>query len=231
MVSCLSLNAQKNEVFQPDHDDLPYYLGISMGYGINNLNFQRNAFFTGTMADVANQLTASNSGNALLGLTGTLKLTDHFLLRANPMLLIGGSKSFKFHVNSDNDYISLPSNIISLPLALKMQSDRYNAFGYRAMMRHYVFVGGKADFDLSSTKEVLSDYKVLPYKALLNGNDFGYEFGLGLSFYLRYVTISPEIKFSYGLTNLKNSTPTEHLLDHVNKVNANFVYFTIQIEN
>ena len=69
------------------------------------------------------------------------------------------------------------------------------------------------------------------YKALLNGTDLGYEFGLGLSFYLRYVTISPEIKFSYGRSNLKNPNTTELLLNNVNKVNANFVYFTIHLEN
>jgi len=49
--------------------------------------------------------------------------------------------------------------------------------------------------------------------------------------YLRYVTISPEIKFSYGLSNLKNPNTTELLLNNVNKVNANFVYFTIHLEN
>jgi hypothetical protein len=99
-------------------------------------------------------------------------------------------------------------------------------------MRHYVFGGGKADFDLSSSK-VSNSINGAPYKALLNGTDLGYEFGLGLSFYLKYVTISPELKFSYGLTNLKNNTGTgtESLLNNVNKINANFIYFTIHLEN
>jgi hypothetical protein len=230
MISSLSLNAQKNEVFQPNHDEMPYYLGISIGLGVNHLNSERNIFFNTTAANFANQLNLTNSKNINLGLTGTLKLSEHFLLRANPMLLIGGSKSFGFMVNSVTDTIDIPSTIITLPLALKMQSNRYNAFGYKSIMRHYVFGGGKADFDLSSSKQVNS-YKGVPYKALLNGTDLGYEFGLGLSFYLRYVTISPEIKFSYGLTNLKNNKTTEALLNNINKVNANFIYFTIHLEN
>jgi hypothetical protein len=61
--------------------------------------------------------------------------------------------------------------------------------------------------------------------------DLGYEFGLGLSFYLRYVTISPEIKFSYGLVNLKNNATPEALMNNIDKINANFIYFTIHLEN
>lgn len=148
------------------------------------------------------------------------------------MLGIGGSKRLGFTVNTIPDSIDIPSTIITLPIALKMQSDRYNALGYKSIMRHYIFAGGKADFDLSSSK-VSNSYSGKPYKALLNGTDLGYEFGLGLSFYLRYVTISPEIKFSYGLTNLKNTsaTGTEALLNNVNKINAQFIYFTIHLEN
>ena len=45
LLANVSVNAQKNEVFQPDHDDMPYYLGISLGYGMNSLNFERSVYF------------------------------------------------------------------------------------------------------------------------------------------------------------------------------------------
>ena len=226
ILTSLSLIAQKGETFQPDHDDLPYYLGISIGLGFNQLNFERNSYFNNVSTNIANQINSSRGRNLNLGLTGTLKLSKHFLLRGNPMLLIGGSKNILFQKNSlATDTLEIPSTIITLPLALKMQSDRYDAFGYRDLMRHYVFGGGKADFDLSSSKDFGG------YKALLNGADLGYEFGVGLSVYLRYVTISPEIKFSYGLSNLKNMRNGEALLNNVDKINANFIYFTIHLEN
>jgi hypothetical protein len=237
LLANLSVNAQKNEVFQPDHDDMPYYFGISLGYGMNSLNFERSAYFNNQTPNITNKIISKNRGNLNLGLSGTLKLTNHLLLRANPTLLIGGSKNVSFSAPSIlyvdvADSIDIPSTIITLPIALKLQSDRYTAFGYKSIMRHYVFGGGKADFDLSSSK-VSNSINGTPYKALLNGNDLGYEFGLGLSFYLRYVTISPEIKFSYGLTNLKNTSATagESLFNNVNKINANFIYFTIHLEN
>ena len=96
LLANVSVNAQKNEVFQPDHDDMPYYLGISLGYGVNNLNFARSTYFNNQTAGIANKITTSNSGYLNLGLSGTLKLSNHLLLRANPMLLIGGSKKIGF---------------------------------------------------------------------------------------------------------------------------------------
>jgi hypothetical protein len=52
--------------------------------------------------------------------------------------------------------------------------------------------------------------------------------GLGVSFYLRYATISPEVKFSYGLRNLNKG---DALLSSIRDISSNFVYFTIHIEN
>ena len=76
IISSLSVNAQKNEVFQPEHDDMPYYLGISLGYGLNSLNFERSAIFNNQTPDIANKIISSNKGNLSLGLSGTLKLTN-----------------------------------------------------------------------------------------------------------------------------------------------------------
>ena len=84
-IANLSVKAQKNEVFQPDHDDMPYYLGISLGFSLNKLNFERSSFFNTPKPDYANKIISSNRGSLNLGLSGTLKLTNHLLLRANPM--------------------------------------------------------------------------------------------------------------------------------------------------
>ena len=41
----LSVLAQKDEVFQPDHDDLRYYLGMSIGMSNSFMNFKRGVHF------------------------------------------------------------------------------------------------------------------------------------------------------------------------------------------
>jgi hypothetical protein len=241
--------AQRDEVFQPDHDDLPYYFGMSIGLSNNYLAFNRANRFLATVNPSSlvnpNSITEINPINNLyynLGLVGTLRLTKHVLLRANPTLLIIGTKNvIDFKVNATpnlSQKLNVSSSIIHLPLAFKFQSDRYNGFRYNNLMRHYLLVGGKFDFDLASNKAgkvttASNGISVLPinYPSVLKGTDFGAEIGVGLSFYLRYATISPEVKFSYGLKNLNQLSTTYPLMNTLDKVSSNFVYFTIHIEN
>ena len=252
-ILCLCISsaaiAQSDEVFQPDHDDLPYYFGMSIGFSNNYLAFNRaNRFLaavspTGTVDP--NSIIEINPINNLyynLGLVGTLKLTKHILLRANPTLLIVGTKNvINFKVKSTpnlSQKLNVSSSIIHLPVAFKFQSDRYNGFRYNNIMRHYLLLGGKFDFDLASNKAgkvttPSTGVSVLPnsYPSVLKGTDLGAEIGVGVSFYLRYATISPEVKFSYGLKDLHQLNSTYPLMNNLDKVSSNFVYFTIHIEN
>jgi hypothetical protein len=241
--------AQSDEVFQPDHDELPYYFGMSIGFSNNYLAFNRANRFLATISPTSivdpNSITEINAINNLyfnMGLLGTLRLTKHVLLRANPTLLIIGTKNVvNFTTKATPNLIqklNVSSSIIHLPLAFKFQSDRYNGFRYTNLMRHYILVGGKVDFDLASNKasKVITPStgnSPLPvtYPSVLKGTDMGAEIGVGLSFYLRYATISPEVKFSYGLKDLNQLNATYPLMNTLDKVSSNFVYFTIHIEN
>ena len=241
--------AQSGEVFRPDHDELPYYFGMSIGFSNNYLAFNRANRFLATIPTNRivdpNSITEINAINNLyfnMGLVGTLRLTKHVLLRANPTLLIIGTKNvvnFKVKATPNlSQQLNVSSSIIHLPLAFKFQSDRYNGFRYTNLMRHYILVGGKADFDLASNKasKVMTPstgVSVLPntYPSVLKGTDVGAEIGVGLSFYLRYATISPEVKFSYGLKDLNQLNSSYPLMNTLDKVSSNFVYFTILIEN
>jgi hypothetical protein len=241
--------AQRDEVFQPDHDDLPYYFGMSIGFSNNYLAFNRANRFLASVSPSSTvdpySIVEINPINNLyynLGLVGTLRLTKHVLLRANPTLLIIGTKNvidFKIKQTPTlSQKLNVSSSIIHLPVAFKFQSDRYNGFRYANLMRHYLLVGGKFDFDLASNKAgkittPSTGISVLPntYPSVLSGTDMGAEIGVGLSFYLRYATISPEVKFSYGLKDLHRLNSTYPLMNNLDKATSNFVYFTIHIEN
>jgi len=239
--------AQRDEVFQPNHDDLPYYFGMSIGFSNNYLAFNRANRFLATVSPTSSgdphSIVEINPINNLyynLGLVGTLRLTKHILLRANPTLLIIGTKNvidFKIkQTPTISQKLNVSSSIIHLPVAFKFQSDRYNGFRYANLMRHYLLVGGKFDFDLASNKagKISSPTGATvtgPYPSVLSGTDMGAEIGVGLSFYLRYATISPEVKLSYGLKDLHQLNSTYPLMNNLDKVTSNFVYFTIHIEN
>ena len=105
-------------------------------------------------------------------------------------------------------------------------------------MRHYLLVGGKFDFDLASNKagKIMTPSRGISilqntYPSVLDGTDFGAEIGVGLSFYMKYATISPEVKFSYGLKDLHQLNANSPLINTLDKVTSNFIYFTIHIEN
>ncbi len=248
---CLSSAAiaQRDEVFQPNHDELPYYFGMSIGLSNNYLAFNRANRFLSTASSTGTgdpySIIEVNPIHNLyynLGLVGTLRLTKHLLLRANPTLLIVGTKNvIDFKIRSTptlTQKLNVSSSIIHLPIAFKFQSDRYNGFRHANLMRHYLLVGGKFDFDLASNKAgkiatPSTGVSVLTttYPSVLKGTDMGAEIGVGLSFYLRYATISPEVKLSYGLKDLHQLNASYPLMNTLDKVTSNFVYFTIHIEN
>jgi hypothetical protein len=229
--------SQTDEVFQPNHDDLPYYLGMSMGMSNSFLSFKRGSSFLDNSSGKVSLIQPTQTFYLNLGLTGTLKLREHILLRANPTLLISGSReAFTFtNINYSDKSYTIPSVIVDLPIAFKIQSDRYNAFRFTDIMRHYVLAGVKLGMDLGSEKSASVGRTTTAN--LLRGTDFAYELGFGVSYYLRYATISPEIKFSYGFRDLNKSsattppTSTNLSLSNIDKITSNFVYFTLHIEN
>jgi len=239
LLLCISFAsvAQRGEVYQPFHDEKPFYGGYSIGLNNSYLNFNRNIAFTAPATSAVSSINTVNNLALNLGLSGTLRLSKHTLLRLNPTILIIGSKNLYTYTKESTPTEKLTMNkasaIMNIPLALKVESDRYNAFHFTDIMRHYVFIGGKIDYDIiGSEKSVIISNSISgssrsPYNNKLNGVDYGYEMGLGVSFYLPYATISPEVKFSYGVRNLNKG---DALLSSIRDITSNFVYFTIHVE-
>ena len=246
-ILCLCISsaalAQRDEVFRPNHDELPYYFGISFGLVSHYTSYNFDGRFLSSSASLQDpksiiQISPMNTTFFNLGLIGTKKIGNNIYVRVNPNFLISGNKSFRFNIKATKDSsqtFRTASTIIQLPIAIKFQSDRYNGFRFNDFMRHYLIVGGKFDFDLASGGpgkiSPRGAFTSIDYQSSLKGTDFGAEIGVGLSFYLRYATISPEVKFSYGFRDLKKVSNSIPLLSNLDNVSANFVYFTIHIEN
>jgi hypothetical protein len=231
--SSFAAYSQSDEVYRPYNDEKPLYLGLNFGLVNGYMNFERGSNFLLAPNGQANYIAPIFKSLFVMGLSETLRLNSHFLLRANQNILITGSKDiFKFKTPNvpGISTMNATSAILNLPIVLKLESDRYNFFKKPDFMRHYVFAGLKLDLDVSPTREFkgtdATGYKI-PYNNLINRVDYGYEFGLGLSFYFPYATVSPEIKFSYGLRDMRDSNI---LLKSIDKLTSNFVYFTIHVE-
>lgn len=215
----------QKEQFRADHDDWPYYFGLSISYNTSTLHPSKDSEFIQNDSVLA--VEPGSSGGIALGLVGTLQLNNRISFRANPQLIIGGAKYFTYllkYPTLDEKVIekkTLPSTIVSFPFQVKFNSDRINNF------RVFVFGGVKYDFDLASNSQARNAEDLVK----LNKSDFGIEGGIGFNFFFRYVTFSPEIKFSNGLSNVHSRDSHLKFSNVLDKLNSQLISFSIILED
>ncbi len=214
----------QREIHRPNHDDLPYYFGITLGYNSSFLSARKHPTFL--YNDSVLTAEPGASGGITLGLTATGRLADHFEIRLNPQLIIGGAKYFDYTLGlpaageSINQKKMLPSTLVSLPIQLKFNSDRIDNF------RVYLLGGVRFDKDLSSSSTARNAEDLIKLK----GTDIGLEGGIGFNFFLPFVTISPELKFTYGLGNVHVRDPNLKYSSVFDRIESRMLSFSIHFE-
>lgn len=218
---CNNAHTQYKELNRANHDDMPYYFGMTLAYNSSYLASSKHPKFTAD--DSILSVNPGASGGISLGLLATLKINDFFELRVNPQLIIGGSKFFTYSVNYPirEEVKILPSTIVSLPIHFKFNSDRINNF------RTYLLGGIKYDMDLASTSSARNAEDLVKLKK----NDFALEAGIGFNFYLPFVTFSPELKFSYGLSNIHSRDPSLKYSNVLDKLQSRMITLSIHLED
>lgn len=211
----------ERELNRPDHDKMPYYFGMTLAYNSSYLAATKNQKFI--RDDSVMSVEPGASGGIALGLLGTLKLNDFFEFRVNPQLVIGGSKYFTYRTNypEKTETKTLPSTIVSFPMHFKFTSDRLDNF------RTYLLGGVKFDIDLASNSAARNAEDLVKLKK----NDFALEAGIGFNFYLKFVTCSPEIKFSYGLTNIHARDGALKYSNVLEKLQSRMIIFSLHLED
>lgn len=224
IVASSKVQAQK-EINRPFHDDLRYYFGITLGYNSTFLHPTKSSRFLQDDSILVAQ--PGSSGGITLGLLGTARLSDRFQLRINPQLIIGGAKYFSYTLGSrqpleaEEQRKILPSTLVSLPIHFKFNSDRIDNF------RVYLLGGVRFDKDLSSNSTARNAEDLIKLK----GSDFALEGGIGCNLFLKFVTISPEIKFTYGLSNIHARDETLKYSSVFDKIQSRMISFSIHFED
>ncbi len=184
-------HAQRKMLNMAEHDNKPYYFGITFGmnYSVYRINYTKTFAYT----DTFKRIQPNWQPGFNLGLIGNLKLNRFVDLRFVPCIAFA-EKNIKYQYGYPSDS-SLNRNVeaiyMHLPLQLKFKSDRIRNF------RFYALLGGKFDYDMASnarSKRADEFIKVSPV-------DFGYELGVGFEFYNPNFIFSPEIKLSQGMVN------------------------------
>lgn len=213
------------EQYRPFHDDLPYYFGLTLNYNSSSLHASKSNYFL--QNDSILTAYAGSSGGMALGLLATARIGDHLQFRVNPQLIIGSSRYFNYTLGSPalgediHQQKILPTTIVSFPVHFKFNSDRIGNF------RTYLLYGIKYDIDLSSNSSARNADDMIKLKA----GDFGIEGGIGFNFFLPFVTLSPEIKFSFGLTDLHQYDPALKYSNVFEKIQSRMIVFSLHFED
>ena len=231
---CIESNAQFNQ-YRLNHDRDPYYFGLSVGYNYSVLHTTRSKEFLQQPAFT--RIEPKGSHGLEFGLLSTARIYNNLEARIAPKLVIGGSKSLSYYYDADYiadkpsiqnnpEVIRLPATMVSVPLHVKLSSDRLNNF------RVYMFAGPKYDINLAANSEEYKKARQLDLypPPQIRQNQLGYEFGAGFSIYLPFTVVSPEIKIGNYFGNSHISDPSNPYSNVLHKMNTRMIQFTLNFE-
>ncbi|MEO7312579.1 MAG: outer membrane beta-barrel protein [Chitinophagaceae bacterium] len=217
---------EKGEVYREEHDDKPYYFGMTLGYASTYLAHSKTPRFLAN--DSVLSIEPGFSPSFALGLMATLHPYNRWEFRINPQLILGISRSFRYRLNPPDpaqgeDSIekrNVQSTVISFPLSVKFNSDRIHNF------RIYMMGGVQMDLDLASNAAARNAEQLLKLKKF----DYGVHCGIGFNFFLPFVTVSPEIKFVWGMADLHSRSPDLKFSNNLDKLQSRMIMFSLHLE-
>ena len=176
----------------PNYDKKPIHFGFLIG--INSLDFKITT--VSNLEDEVFVIQSQNQKGFNLGIVSNIRLENQFDLRIIPTLSLAERKIFYVlndDMNLNNENKKIESTFIEIPISLKYKSDRYNNG------RAYILTGIKYSLDLASQRNIDDNgLEIVKIKK----DDFLFEIGLGIDFYLPYFKFSPELKTNFGFKNL-----------------------------
>ena len=224
LFSFLSVQAfSLNVLFQEDHDNKPYYFGITLSTNLARFKTDLHPYFL--QQDTVLVAEPKNSGGFALGLSATARLTNRFEARFNPQLAFLDRDIFYKLKVPDKELGTdvtkkIESVLVTFPLQVKFNSDRIGNF------RVYMLGGGKLDFDLASNARARKAEELVKIEKL----DYGIEAGLGFNFYFPSFIFSPEIKISNGLNNIHSRDANLKYSNVFDKIQSRMIVFSIHLE-
>lgn len=212
------------EMYREDHDLKPYYFGMTLAYANAYVSQSKHPYFLqNDSVLVANPVFTPGFS---LGLLATLHPFEHWEFRANPQLILGVNHSFHYELKNPlpgeqaSETKIVQSTLASFPFSVKFNSDRIQNF------KVYMLGGFQYDIDLASNATATNAMNLVK----LNKTDFGVHVGIGFNFYLPFVTVSPEIKFVNGLSDIHSRDANLKYSSVMDKIYSRMFVFSIHLE-
>ena len=201
----------------PNYDMQTYHFGFILGYSQQKLNIRYSEFMNNYNDYL--QILSDYEPGFNVGIIMDFKIKNNFNIRVTPSFNFTDQK---IYYNRLNYSVSQPQNSglsnFELPIYLKYRSDRVNNG------RLYVLLGPKLSIDMSSF-EKLSDNENLEFKS----QNYSLDIGFGIDIYFKYFKFAPEIKYSYGITNILEKQHNEYD-NYLNSLSSRSILISLTFE-
>ena len=189
ILSITAINAQIRDkvIYKQSWDKQTVFWGYYLG--INKKDYKISYKSEGSFVDV----TASTGFN--VGLIGDLRLHKNINLRLEPGLSSNTKELAFTHIEGGpRDSIrDVSVTYLRVPLLLKLSTDRLYNF------RPYLIGGVSYDYNFSSNQDNPADNSDGEFR--MKKNNFTYEIGIGVDFYLPYFIFSPSIRGVFAIND------------------------------
>ncbi len=219
LIACLPAGAQNKVQNLSEHDQKPYYFGLTFGFNIAQYRIRYTEAFA--LTDTFKVIQPRWGPGFTLGLMGNLRLSKWVDLRTVPSLQFS-EKGLDFNTPGGDslEKRTVEAIYFTFPLQLKFKSDRIRNF------RFYAIAGGKIDYDLASNARSRKTNEFLKIKPF----DAGYEIGVGFEFYYPNFIFSPEIKLGQGLVDQIYRDKNLPLTNAIESITTRTVVISIHLE-
>ena len=221
LVCCAAVSASAQAKVQnmADHDQKPYYFGLTFGFNMAQYRIRYTDAYA--LTDTFKTIQPYWGPGFTLGLMGNLRLTKWVDLRIVPSLQFAEKRlNFNTPRRDSLEKRTIESIYFTFPLQLKFKSDRIRNF------RFYALGGGKIDYDLASNARSRKANEFLKVKPF----DAGYEIGVGFEFYYPNFIFSPEIKLSQGLVDQIYRDRNLPLTNAIETITTRTIVISIHLE-
>ena len=210
----------------PDHDSKPLHFGINLGVNKSHFSFTHHPQFLSQ--DSVMVIESINSTGINLAWLVNVNLGTHFDFRTYPLNLTFSEKAFEYALTYPDVPVGetpltikkVQSITLTLPLQIKFSSDRIDNF------KVYTIGGVKFDYDMASNAGKTNAEDLIK----LNKFDFSVEGGIGFHLYFPFFVLSPELKVSWGLTNLHSRNSSLKFSNNIDKINSRMIQFSLTVE-
>jgi hypothetical protein len=194
----LNAKAQTSDENLPAYNRAHLHFGFILAINTSNFVLQPVANLSSLFKDSLKTIRSAPQSGFNLGIVSELKLGPYLKLRFVPDLAFAERDLlYQFEgIDTFNVPKKINSTFIDFPLDLKLISKRQKNF------EAYVLAGFKYVTDLASQASVNESLLGGNEVIRLRRNDYSYEAGGGIEFYLPYFKFGLELKLSQGVRNL-----------------------------